>query len=651
MPAGVAALALAGTAVSLRAHDATTREGGDGDGEYGELRFRLTLSHRHPQTVSVDFATSDGTATAGEWHDGDYSPHEGTIYFWPGTTEQWIEVAVMDDAHDEGTETMHLTLSNARVSGDTDGDADTSAAVTIARARAVGTIVNDDPIPGSWTARLGRTVGTQVLDAIEARMRASPDPGAQVRLAGGRLDWQSEAGDWIESNEGGSIPPREERTMAASELLRDSAFSLTSQTSTGALVSLWGSEAVSHFDGRDGALDLDGEVATAMLGTDWTRARVTGGLIVGHSKGDGGYRRRRSSGNLSSTLTGLYPWGRYEVSDRVTAWGAAGWAEGTLELTNERNGARRPALRADLPLAMGAGGLRGTWLDGGEDGLTLTAKTDAFAVRTTTGRVTSPDTLTPSRATVTRVRLGLEASRPVPLGHDGTTRLTPSLELAARADGGDAETGLGIDVGAGVAVSATHLGLEAQIRARGLLMHETGGLRDRGLSGQVHWRARPGSDRGATFTLTQTVGGLGRRGSAPRAGDARGARCQRGGSTPTRGRARIRSGVPRGALHAHPAGVGGTWRGCARLACRDRSRARGERGPSGAVARGFGGARRTRNGDGAGASPEHGAALVSAARDPRLARSTPEPDSEPMPGESDPDSMRARRFSKRSLRA
>ncbi len=46
-----------------------------------------------------------------------------------------------------------------------------------------------------------------------------------------------------------------------------------------------------------------------------------------------------------------------------------------------------PAIRTDLDLWMAAAGLRGTVLDGGNDGLTLTAKTDAMIVQTSTDAV------------------------------------------------------------------------------------------------------------------------------------------------------------------------------------------------------------------------------------------------------------------------
>ena len=57
----------------------------------------------------------------------------------------------------------------------------------IADGTATGTIVNTDPIPKAWIARFGRTVAEQVIDAVEARMRAPRSPGVELSLAGQRV--------------------------------------------------------------------------------------------------------------------------------------------------------------------------------------------------------------------------------------------------------------------------------------------------------------------------------------------------------------------------------------------------------------------------------------------------------------------------------
>ena len=382
---------------------------------------------------------------------------------------------------------------------------------------AVGTIRNSDPMPTAWIARFGRTVAEQVLDAIEARLDAAPKPGMEASLAGQRIGGAALPEDVAERQEAnrsrslsdwlnaGTDPARRlnlgSRTVTERDLLTGSSFALTAATKGSGLISIWGRGAVTRFTGREGDLSVNGEVASGMLGADWTEGAWKSGLLVSHSLGDGGYRGA-SAGTVTSTLTGIFPWGRYALSERLSVWGVAGYGEGSLTLKPEE----QAAIRTDLDLWMAAAGLRGVLVDGGTDGPTLAAKSDAMIVRTASDAVSGGSgNLAAAEAEVTRLRLGLEGSQPFQLA-DGAT-LTPSVEIGVRHDGGDAETGFGVEIGGGLAWSDTRRGISAEFRGRGLLTHEADGFRERGLSGSLAWDPQPASDRGPRASLTQTVGG------------------------------------------------------------------------------------------------------------------------------------------------
>ena len=496
------------------------------------LRFRVTLDAPAQSTVSVRYRTANGTAQAG----ADYVAGHGAVRFARGETAKTVEVRVLQDDHDEGSETMTLTLSNA-------------SGATVADGTATGTISNTGPIPQAWIARFGRTVADQVLEAVEGRMRAGRQPGTEVSLAGERIglgplfggaggDAPASGGatsgatrareaeapraagalaDWLKGGTGpegqgfglGTGSTDRERTMGDRELLLGSSFAVTEETAGKGFVSLWGRGSVTRFDGREGTLSLDGEVASAMLGTDWSQGRWTTGLLVSHSLGEGGYRDGSgtggaANGTISATLTGLYPWLRHALSERLEAWGAAGYGEGSLTLEPGDG----PPIRTDLDLWMAAAGLRGVVLDGGNEGLTQRAKTDAMIVQTSTDAVSGSGTgggnLAAAEAEVTRLRLGLEGALPVRLADSSV--LTPGFEIGVRHDGGDAETGYGADIGAGLAWADPKRGLAAELRGRGLLTHEAKGFRERGLSGSFSWDPVAG-ERGPRLSLTQTVGG------------------------------------------------------------------------------------------------------------------------------------------------
>ena len=535
----VADTGLAGGAAdipSLGLWDAWTQEPTQEQWDRGTrfpLLFNVTvpwpnvLRPRGDGTVTVQYETRNGTAVAG----ADYVATRGTLTFEAGETRKTVEVEVLADHHDEGEETMTLVLSNA-----------TGAAVV--KAEAVGTIRNNGPIPRAWIARFGRTVAEQAIEAVEGRMRAAPAPGVEIALAGERIGlgplfgsgteadstqdavmkaaWAEEAevlrdalwfDDWLTGEIGSGKTQRRSRAVTPRDLLTGSAFMLTAETAGKDMVSLWGRGAVTRFDGRQDELTLDGEVVTGMLGTDWTRGRWIAGLIAAHSAAEGGYSaapdtESGTGGKVEATLTGIFPWARHALSERLEAWGTAGYGAGELTVTPKKPGIDEDGapIHADLDLWMAAAGLRGTMLDGGGDGLTLTGKTDAMVVQTASGRGRSADggNLEAARATLTRLRLGVEASRPV--GLDGGATLTPSLEAGVRHDGGDAETGFGLELGAGLALGDPKRGLQAELRGQGLLAHQSKGFRALGFSGSLAWEGKPSSDRGAKLKLTQTVG-------------------------------------------------------------------------------------------------------------------------------------------------
>ena len=470
------------------------------------LRFRVTLDAPAESTVSVRYRTSDGTAQAG----ADYVAAHGTVRFARGETAKTVEVAVLPDDHDEGSETMTLTLSGPY-------------GATVADGTATGTISNTGAIPKAWIARFGRTVAEQAIEAVEARFEAPHVPGLSGTIGGQSISGvsgpESEAGEaWGAGADarqglealsgwfGGEGGDEDElgfgtRTLSGGEVLTGTSFGFTAGSVETGFASFWGRGAVTSFDGRDGGMTLDGEVASAMLGADFSRDALLGGLMLSHSRGEGGYRSPDGNGEVESTLTALFPYVRYAFSERVSVWGMAGYGEGTLTVTPEGQAPLSP----DMDFLMGALGVRGVLLDGGHDGPTLAAKSDAFAVRTSTDAVSgSAGNLEASQADVTRVRFALEGSRPFGLGGDAV--LTPSLELGVRHDDGDAETGFGADIGAGLVLSDPVRGISAEVRARGLLTHEAEGMRERGLSGTLAFDPAPDTERGLSLSLTQSVG-------------------------------------------------------------------------------------------------------------------------------------------------
>ena len=154
-------------------------------------------------------------------------------------------------------------------------------------------------------------------------------------------------------------------------------------------------------------------------------------------------------------------------------------------------------------MRMGAIGTRGEVLTPREgNGLSLAVRTDALWVRMESDAVASPK-LEASRADVTRLRLVLEGSRSFEVGAGAT--LTPSVEMGVRHDGGDAETGTGIELGARVRYAAGPLSIEGALRT--LVAHEESGYEEWGASGLI--RIDPGpTGRGLMLRLTPAWGSV-----------------------------------------------------------------------------------------------------------------------------------------------
>ena len=107
-PQGIGTITNDDPVPSISINDVTVREP-DHRGTTASAVFTVRLSNPSQQTVLVQFATADGTATAGS----DYVPTAGTLRFAPGETTQSITVTVIGNPRREPTETFVVNLSAA----------------------------------------------------------------------------------------------------------------------------------------------------------------------------------------------------------------------------------------------------------------------------------------------------------------------------------------------------------------------------------------------------------------------------------------------------------------------------------------------------------------------------------------------------------
>ena len=511
------------------------------EGRHDNARFLVRLSRAAADAVSVDYASAEGMApwkgmepaTAG----ADYTAVSGRLAFAPGETRKFVAVPVLDDAVDEGTEHFLLRFSNPQ-----------GAYLRDIHREAVGLIVNEDPLQTMWLSRFGRTVGSQVTEAVSERLGAGLAPGAHATLGGQSLDLSRADGgkaladamtglarafgapDAPAANDPGSGAgagsfvrhglgdawnhPSTTRSPTGRELLLGSSFHVAGKGgSSGPGLAAWGRVAHGSFDGEEGPASgrtrVDGEVVTGVLGMDAEWNRVLAGVAVSLSEGEGGFDQPGvDKGDIESTLTTVSPYARFKLTERVSVWGLFSWGTGDMAIVQHARlatatRAARPGTvtRTDIGLHMGAAGARGALLTRDEAGdMDLALRADAFFVRMESGK--APNSAG-TEAGASRVRLVLEGGHRFDLS--GGAALRPSLELGVRHDGGDAETGTGVEVGGGVSYADAASGLSIEAKARMLVAHADSDYEEWGASASV--RLDPGEQgRGISFSLAPTLG-------------------------------------------------------------------------------------------------------------------------------------------------
>lgn len=152
---------------SISVRDAVVAEGNSGT---TQATFVIALSGASAQSVSLSFATANGTAIAGS----DYVANSGALSFAPGEVEKSVVVLVNGDTVDETQETFFLDISNVQNA-------------TVSSSRGTG-FINDDDGPtisindvsvtegnaGTKAATFTLTLSGPSVEAIAIRATTTP---------------------------------------------------------------------------------------------------------------------------------------------------------------------------------------------------------------------------------------------------------------------------------------------------------------------------------------------------------------------------------------------------------------------------------------------------------------------------------------------
>ena len=304
------------------------------------------------------------------------------------------------------------------------------------------------------------------------------------------------------------------QVLTLQELADGSFFDLERSLAEGYL-NVWGASAYNQFEMTpQGSYEMDGGVLSAILGVDHQGVNHVAGLAVAFHGGSGtfaGLGAYSASGDVGTSLFSVHPYVRVTFADMFHVGGSAGFGLGGMSIDQDQGSVVETG--ASMPI-MAAADLRvdlipvEAWL--------LAIQADGYVVRMASAEA---DELPAVEAGTARLRFGLENSFAF-LVADGVS-VAPVLETAVRHDDGDAETGFGLDLGGGVRVDATTMGL--MVEATGHVSFgnapeedaddEAPATRNWGVAGVVRWRP-DGGDTGPQVSVAPSWGGTPSSGAA-----------------------------------------------------------------------------------------------------------------------------------------
>ena len=260
---------------------------------------------------------------------------------------------------------------------------------------------------------------------------------------------------------------------------------------------VWGRGSITNFDGRPGNdFSVDGDMFSGQIGIDThVNANMLAGLAVNYSEGDSDYDFTGGTrGNIETELTSVHPYVQWSGESGLDLWVMLGYGEGDATLEDESG-----AVETDLDMKMAAAGVR---RDVDQLGyLDWALKADVFFMRLEADE--RVDLLNAVEADTWQLRLALEGSKDLLL--DGDASMKGIGEIGWRLDGGDAETGMGIEIGGGLDYANPNAGITVNARGHYLLAHRDSDFDEWGAS--ISASFDPGVvGRGLRLSLTPTLG-------------------------------------------------------------------------------------------------------------------------------------------------
>ena len=397
--------------------------------------------------ATVDLATLfDGSALAFSAVSADPAVATATV------VESTLTVA----PHREGATTIQVAAVNR------------AGAATAAIAVVVSTSAEEQDMLADAFAGIGRSMLSGAAEVFDGRFSLTLDDSLPGQFAG--RNWQPDRtpsstvggwdmGPWPSATARAGVPGR-------------GAFN----ASAGGW-SFWGSYDRRSFDDEPEDADYDGDYggysAAGFLGMERRGGEWLAGLALGGTQSDVDYDFSgdvTGAGVIAADVYGIYPYFHWGRKGDVQVWLVGGVGLGDMAAERWHVGGITDT--ADLRMSMGLAGARFRlpWmLLGG----TLSARGDAGALNLDTEE--GSGVLNELAASVSTFRAGVESAWQ--LGS-----LEPFVEVGARYDGGDGQTGGGIELAGGLRLRENAAGFGLEAKGRWLALHSASAFSEGGFS-------------------------------------------------------------------------------------------------------------------------------------------------------------------------
>ncbi len=466
--------------------------------DLGSATITVTDSYDAPATVgsppSVTLDAGDSESlNAGSLFSGT------SLSYSASSSDNGVVTAVMSAATltvtgaSKGTATVTVTASNAVETA--------SVAVGVT----VTAVAAERMAYQNILAAMGRSMLSSVSTTIAGRFSAG-DGGRGVAVGGRRIDGLASGISALAGLTGHRRQARSKhlalledtehgRTVNSGYLMQSSSFSYVLEdhmADGGRRWTVWGTGDWQNFQGEpETDSSYDGNLKTAYVGVDVATGQSwMAGLVLSRNLGQSDYDVTVASGGLETSLTSVLPYVRWTSAGCCTeVWSILGL--GTGEVESEEHA-------TELSMRMGMVGMRARVAT--SQGLGFDVVGDAGLLRLSTSDSESAS-LGDLTADVRRLRIGLEGSRSSKLG--GGTTVTPYAQVAGRYDGGDGQTGQGLEVSGGLRLSGSRIGINAQ--GRFLAVHSAEGYSENGVSLVAYLRPGAGG-QGLSMSVAPRLG-------------------------------------------------------------------------------------------------------------------------------------------------